>query len=73
MSGKLGAYNYWVCGDMATVGCQAHSIDTWLQFTREDIVPMACDAGDWYDSYWAVWVELLKAGAGKGTYKPKTK
>ena len=73
VSGKLGAYNYWVCGDMATVGCETHSIDTWLQFTLEDIAPMAPDAGAWYDSYWAVWTELVKAGRGKGTYKPKTK
>ena len=70
VSGKLGAYNYWVCGDMAAVGCQKHKIDTWLTFTREDIDPMAYDAGEWYDSYWNVWTELVKAGRGKGTYKP---
>jgi len=53
---------------MAAVGCQTHNIDTWLQFTREDIDPMASNAGGWYDSYWNVWTELLKAGRGQGVY-----
>jgi len=68
VSGKLGDYNYWVCGDTAAVGCETHKIDKWLAFSRNDIVPMASDAGDWYDSYWNVWTELLKAGRGKGVY-----
>jgi hypothetical protein len=54
---------------MAAVGCQTHSIDTWFEFTRGDIVHMAIDAGAWYDSYWNAWLELLKAGRGKGEYK----
>ena len=61
VAGVFGRYHYWATPSRARVGCQDHSPEEWLKFTRADVEAMSHDAGEWYDKYWSAWVAILEA------------